>query len=1548
MTPEEFARLEPEQRRAELETHLDAGLMLSLVRLTTDALATYARVAVMGEPIFATLSVEEQAVVLKARFNASLIHWESANSAGAIAEYAQVAGLGEPVFATLHEQEQTLVLAARVNAGAMRGRAGEIADALAQFTRVADLSESAFNTLHMSGRSQVFFARINAGDVHLQAGDTTSALAEYARVGVLGEPIFGILDEAGREGALRARIKAGDIHLQAGDTTRALAEYARVGVLGEPVFGMLDAKGREAILTAGVKTGDLHRQTVDSESALAAYARVMVLGNGPAFETLDAQGREAVLRAGTKVGTIFMDASDTARALEAYLQVVTLGEPNFETLDSEGRWAVLSSCFNAGAALLHPLKDLKGAVAAFRCASALGEPHFKTLATESQTVVLHACFNAGATLWEMGSAEEALAEFMRGVALGEPAFTTLSARGQAMVLGAHGGAGPVRAFLGDAAGELNEYACVAELGEPIFDELDAAGRTNVLTARMNAGVALGKSGDSAKELAAYAQVLALGEPVFQFLDATGKRQVLMAYLYRGMTLDSLEDVSGTLAAYARVADLGARFFNALDAPGRSTVLAALANTGDTHAQLRNVPQELAAYARVTDLGEPVFESLDVRGRWQVLRSRMNAAITVGFMSARGLDHKSKVLWPLAFQEPSSFAKLIGSCKALASALVTRFDFSQAMEAARWWIVDLRSFPAHPAHLRQRQQVLELTQAFVLFDLVARRARHRRWLSEVSDEVLSGNASAENLLTAIARWIAESIMASLQWADDVDRSDALLLARVRSAAAGTAGWPDKAPWRTSPAALYQDLRIEELFFDDQSDAMRLPYAMLQVPDDARLRFTAFAQTANLQGGELEEALVAWRHKDPSGAVALLERAWQRLGAGDGASADPPDGDLARLTLCLERLDAQDARESALNALIYGDAQQVLLRLTRVWLQSRLSVAGPGPQALNGILRDLLEGVLDPVSVNVPSSRSAVLERLHTFVTHDDAVRQAPEERWEALELGRFALASAALSQPEPRPSDAEAGRALLAALQTEQAMLAARIERHEAGKSTAVSDPDRDVTYGLFDTLVQQCRRLDYTLKLPRPEACAAALRDDEHLIQFWFDSAGGAHALVLSAGREGLRDVALPPELARPCWQTLLDSWSAISVGEQAAWDGKPFKHVPANQRREALAALQQAWELFVAEDSPASRLLQELARLTSAVATAAGGVAPPAGCCSLLLPADIAMLPWLARAVSGTVPDLPDFAAAAIVLEPSVSAWLLARRAAASDVAPAGAPAHVVHTSEAIQLVDNDGREQQVPFGDLEAEAVASRLGCHATPAGGMIELLRALQEPGPAHLSVHGSFVPLDPQRSHFSLDRGSATLPAWLLQDVDVQGDISLAACDAMLVGSGTQGASRWTGPVGLGPLLRARGARTVVGALGKSNALASWMFYPLWYEARCRLPAAQALAEAQRRLKDMPLADVRQRILALPDEALHNPLLDELNAMLAEGSERPFAHPAFWAQFTLLGDAAVLRLPHPAGPAGDRGPRSGRRPWWGSWWGSWCRAWRARPAAGPAAS
>jgi CHAT domain-containing protein len=150
--------------------------------------------------------------------------------------------------------------------------------------------------------------------------------------------------------------------------------------------------------------------------------------------------------------------------------------------------------------------------------------------------------------------------------------------------------------------------------------------------------------------------------------------------------------------------------------------------------------------------------------------------------------------------------------------------------------------------------------------------------------------------------------------------------------------------------------------------------------------------------------------------------------------------------------------------------------------------------------------------------------------------------------------------------------------------------------------------------------------------------------------------------------------------------------------------------------------------------------------------------------------------------------------------------------------------------------------------------------------------------------------------------AQLPAWVLAQLSLHADVSLATCEALQSGVG-EGHAAALGPLGIGPMLMSAGARSVAGSLWQCDAWAAAVFFALWYDERRSHEAGTALGRARQRLRrlsyeqllHMGAAGGTRRTAAEPVSAATRP---------ATSGQRPFEHPWCWATFALLGNAPAL--------------------------------------------
>ena len=544
---------------------------------------------------------------------------------------------------------------------------------------------------------------------------------------------------------------------------------------------------------------------------------------------------------------------------------------------------------------------------------------------------------------------------------------------------------------------------------------------------------------------------------------------------------------------------------------------------------------------------------------------------------------------------------------------------------------------------------------------------------------------------------------------------------------------------------------------------------------------------------------------------------------------------------------------------------------------------------------------------------------------------PEQAWQWLESGRFSLLSAVSGALPVVLWDARARAAVNAAAQGAAALGEACWAARQAGRPPLPGPLTADLPAEPFATLAREWQRLGVDLPLPGPDQAARHLAADEVLAQFWWDEQGAGHALLLGpqAARPALRLLALPAHLGSDAWRTLLGAWQQA----RAASAPQTVAEQPAYYKRWAAA-----WQALVAPAGPACGLLRWLQ-----------DVAP--GCqWVMVMPAQEASLPWQAlvdslneQASASRSADGAGARAPALALAASVSAWCAAR---AGEAAAAGQAAQL---DGALVMAQSlwDEEAGQAGAAHFELAAVSQALRCAPQITRDGAATMRALMAGGPVHLAMHGVMDGRDPQRSGLEVDKVPVTapatasgpppqgamaagsvrasagraplaarryaltdpqtaaprvLPAWLLDGVPVHGDISLPVCDSMLVAQGDVDAAL-LGPVGLGAMLSACGARTVTGSLWACNEWAAAMFFQLWFEHRRRLPAGQALTASRQALRNLSFADFAQRVQAAAPLAAQA-AQHHADATRALGWAGPFAHPWCWAAFAMLGEAPAV--------------------------------------------
>lgn len=268
------------------------------------------------------------------------------------------------------------------------------------------------------------------------------------------------------------------------------------------------------------------------------------------------------------------------------------------------------------------------------------------------------------------------------------------------------------------------------------------------------------------------------------------------------------------------------------------------------------------------------------------------------------------------------------------------------------------------------------------------------------------------------------------------------------------------------------------------------------------------------------------------------------------------------------------------------------------------------------------------------------------------------------------------------------------------------------------------------------------------------------------------------------------------------------------------------------------------------------------------------------------------------------------------------------SDQTPAAKPGEAL-------LVQRGTGHVRLPGTRSEVQALARLVGPDRTTlllgSNASEQQLDRLNETGAlarfrlVHLATHGEVDQATPARSALILAqdrlpdpleqacsgkkvydgrlRVGTILHAWKL-DADL---VALSACQTGL-GKDTGG----NGLLGFAQVLLHKGARSVVLSRWKVDDTATALLMGRFYEnvlgrrdgLKGPLPRAAALAEAKAWLQELSRDEAQKRAAALADGTLRGsvvPLrpLTSTSAKVPAG-ERPFAHPAYWSAFVLIGD------------------------------------------------
>jgi CHAT domain-containing protein/tetratricopeptide (TPR) repeat protein len=1350
-----------------------------------------------------------------------------------------------------------------------------------------------FRAISPDAQAALLQTLVNAGVSHKQLDDSPTGWAKaldcYERVLSLGESLFDALNDVGKMEVLNALGNAGVSHEQLDDSPTRWAKmldcHERAIALGESRFDALNDVGKVQVLNALCNAGVSHQQLDDSPAgwakALDCYERAIALGEFR-FDALHDAGKALVLKALVHAGVSYEQLDDSptgcARGLDCYERVLSLGEFRFDALNHVGKALVLHAMVNAG--VLHrQLEDRPtGWARELDCcerAIALGEFRFDALNDHGKAQVLKALVNAGLSHGQLDERPTGWARrldcYERVLSLGEFRFNALNDIGKTQVLKALVNAGVTHRQLDESptgrAKGLECYERAAVLGESQFDSMENDGKASVLQSLFNAGLmhgALDSPTDWGKGLYYFERAAELGEPEFDSLDESGKWSVLAALLNAGVKHSQL-DLSPTgwakaLDCYERAIALGEARFDALGGDSKSSVLNALANAGVCHGRLEDRPTGLAkssaCYKRAIALGEHELQLLNARCRDQ-FQINLDLLESDLYNSAR----RPSSAMPLSIVLLSWSDRSSHISNAQIRAQVPSRNRSADGLGSDRWLTRANAFPVEVHRREQSSTVRRLAQARLA---IHAQSQNLGTLVQPGKQV--------RLAASIARHIAQAN----DWPVGLESLAHWLLALLSVHAPELVSLPSHRHWQESQwspdiPAIARVLRFEDLRFENgafrasyywatllahsELDVMRYEY----VPEDS-------VHASQWMGDWLDRA-------DGKALRESLQLQWLDL-------VQPTQ----KLATWLDKQGVAEPMVIASRACLSGQADRAIAQALQSGDQSN-GASRPHHGHLNYWLTELTK-----VHEGRQATEWALAQTLQRFC--QGGLSQpglTPDQLWELLESARVGLASKV--QPTKRrwsEWDEEAVKAIhageLRALDEAERHLHAR----EAG--TPLPMPDQvDGPLEPFTTMAQQWQRMGVGLVFETPATAAALLRPGETLVQLWWGNAehGPAEigrALWLRKARSGqggadfeLEHLMLPQGLDRSAMQQILQPWA-----EQGRLD-----RLGGEDKRDVLQATQQAWEGLMAPGSAARQLLAWLSQAEVEQI-------------SLILPHELSNLPWhalreqLQQEQNEQQPSSTPVTT--IELVPSVSAWAQARRAS-TQAKSASAKALKASLVMAHDIFDEGGQ--------LQAQRVGEILGINPCVSNDLRDVVQALTHDDVVHLAQHGHYDDEAPQRSALLVEaqdgHAKAQLPAWVLAQLSIHADVSLATCQALQSGVG-QGHAAALGPLGIGPMLMSAGARSVVGSLWQCEAWAAAVFFALWYDERRSHEAATALARARQRLRSLSYEQLLTWVEQVAPDALPQ-ATDRCNAT-RQLWQRPFEHPWCWATFAVLGQAPAL--------------------------------------------
>ena len=1475
---------------------LGLGDALLLPEVGPVDLQSAAQAALARRDAFAALQPDVQEQALKALVGAGITHGMRQDGRPgrdrALACYAQCCSLGLGDALLLPEDGPVDLQHASHAAQARRG---------------------AFSALHPAAQEQVLKALYIAGFIHYHRQDgrpaQDRALACWAQCCSLG---------------------LGDALLLPEDGPVDLQHAAQAALTRRDAFAALQPAAQEQVLKALVNAGITHgmhqagRPGQDRE--LACYAQCCSLGlgdalllpeDGPvdlqtaaqpalerrgAFASLQPAAQEQVLKAlvnaGVTHGLRQAGRPGRDRALACYAQCCSLGLGDALLLPEDGPVDLQHAS--------HAAQARRGA--------------FSALHPAAQEQVLKALFYAGITHGlrqaDRPGQDRALACYAQCCSLG---------LGDALLLPEDG---PV---------DLQHAAQAAQARRDAFAALQPAAQAQVLKALVNAGVTHGLRQDGRpgqdRALACCAQCCSLGLGDALLLPEDGPVDLQHAAQAALARRDAFAALQPDVQEQALKALVGAGITHGMrqdGRPGQDRGLACWAQCcslglGDALLLPEDDPVDLQNAAQAALARRAAFAALEPTVQAQVLRALFSAFGLLNNGAVRPLP------WAIAVSLLPRDVQSTGFCQNVLKGTAPGARHSpHSTAAAVSWLTRLYALPASPQQLGQVEAVLGLADRVLALQ---RREQQPlgRWLQAVDGSGGQGHGNLWALVCQSRGWPLRFIelphwLAALGMAGGC--IDVAQLKDLGQWTAHVALLAERCGWLRCLDAdgSARQSHILSVPSSPSATVLKLDTSRWQVDKADHPRWNDWLLTLS-KGEPLEDIEYSfaswWQHLLPSIEDMFT---WRQRWLPD----EPADAAW------------QASAEAAVMAQSDRFVQQVWQRASAglpVEVQT-LPFASPDSAPCS-----------TPTNLQLSWLRhghSTMTDRLllaqQYWAGHLIAQSEDAAQLWRLLEVSRHSLLPAKPGSLQWRDWDKTAVDALVAAEQRVLRDAQARLDAQAQGRSEPPNCLNADVPIEPFATMAEQWARMGVGLEVPTAQAAARCLGPHEALIQPWWDADGQGYVLMLQPA-QALRRLSMPSALHGPSWQTLDRAWQEAARLD-ARSDSDDF------DLDEAFAL---AWQAIAAHDSAAVTLWQWLREQAGP------------GCTNLILvwPADKAAWPW--QALVETLE--PEVSGATMELAVSAAALLKSRTPARDNGAqPATVARHAALFSDDLWRSALDGHAVSTR---IEASVLPHALRQQARRSADAACYLQALQCNGLVHLAAHGVYDDRQPLASHLVLHDQAAmqreaqgedlarrrarrrlvaphsatedqlgdppvtqnepsasssaletqrhALPAWLLAEMHLaQPDVSLSACQALRVGVGDESAAL-KGPAGLGAVLSAAGARSVVGSLWACESLSIALFYERWFHHRQQHDALGALRRARQDLRTMTWDDYERWTEHWMNQAQAQGLMGQAeqdrlaSAALQLVQQRrasvfyrgrihgPFEHPADWAGVCLIGNA-----------------------------------------------